>query len=37
VISYANDFLLMTILSLVSFPVVVMMRPTKAAPAAPTE
>jgi DHA2 family multidrug resistance protein len=37
VISYANDFLLMTILSLVSFPVVVMMRPPKAAPAAPTE
>jgi DHA2 family multidrug resistance protein len=35
VIAYSNDFLLMTIISLVAFPLVLMMRAPKAAPAAP--
>ena len=35
VLSYSNDFLLMTIISLVAFPVVMMMRHPKAAAAAP--
>jgi DHA2 family multidrug resistance protein len=35
VISYSNDFLLMTFISLVAFPVVLMMRHPKAAAAAP--
>jgi hypothetical protein len=32
VISYSNDFLLMTIVSLVAFPVVIMMRKAKTPP-----
>jgi DHA2 family multidrug resistance protein len=37
VISYSNDFLLMTIVSLVAFPVVIMMRPPRTPPVAVAE